>query len=205
MDNAVALVQAYLRVNGYFTVSEYPVVERIRAGGIRTVTDLDILAFRFPGAGRLLVRKGSAVTEASRIETDPALAAPPEHADMLIGEVKEGAADLNRAARDPGVLEVVLARFGCCSADSAGGMVKQLMQAGRVRAPSGHNVRLVAFGTAAAVSQENGFLVIPLAHVISFLRQHVREHWDVLRHVQPKDTAFGFLTLFEKARSISRR
>ena len=24
MDNAVALVQAYLRVNGYFTVAEYP-------------------------------------------------------------------------------------------------------------------------------------------------------------------------------------
>ena len=27
MDNAVALVQAYLRVNGYFTVVEYPVLE----------------------------------------------------------------------------------------------------------------------------------------------------------------------------------
>jgi hypothetical protein len=30
MDNAVALVQAYLRVNGYFTVAEYPVVEAMR-------------------------------------------------------------------------------------------------------------------------------------------------------------------------------
>jgi hypothetical protein len=26
MDNSVALVQAYLRVNGYFTVTEYPVI-----------------------------------------------------------------------------------------------------------------------------------------------------------------------------------
>ena len=30
MDNAVALVQAYLRVNGYFTVAEYPVLEATR-------------------------------------------------------------------------------------------------------------------------------------------------------------------------------
>lgn len=33
---------------------------------------------------------------------------------------------------------------------------------------------------------------------MDFLFQHLREHWDVLRHGQPKDTAFGFLTLLEK-------
>ena len=27
MDTAVGLVQAYLRVNGYFTVAEYPVLD----------------------------------------------------------------------------------------------------------------------------------------------------------------------------------
>ena len=32
MDNTVALVQAYLRVNGYFTVAEYPVIEAIEYG-----------------------------------------------------------------------------------------------------------------------------------------------------------------------------
>ena len=48
MDHAVALVEAYLRVNGYFTVSEYPVVEARRYGGFRTATDLDILAFASP-------------------------------------------------------------------------------------------------------------------------------------------------------------
>lgn len=30
MDNAVALVQAYLHVNGYFTVAEYPVLEVLK-------------------------------------------------------------------------------------------------------------------------------------------------------------------------------
>ncbi len=53
MDNAVALVEAYLRMNGYSAVAEYPFVEAMRQRGHRVATDLDILAFRFPGAGRL--------------------------------------------------------------------------------------------------------------------------------------------------------
>jgi hypothetical protein len=36
MDHAVALVQAYLRVNGYFTVSEYPIIVPDGGGGYRT-------------------------------------------------------------------------------------------------------------------------------------------------------------------------
>lgn len=58
MDTAVALVQAYLHVNGYFTIAEYPVLEALRADQVRTVTDLDILAYRFPGAGHDLVGGG---------------------------------------------------------------------------------------------------------------------------------------------------
>ena len=54
MDNAVALVQAYLRLNGYFTVSEYPVVATRSGGEYRTATDLDVLAFRFPNPGQLV-------------------------------------------------------------------------------------------------------------------------------------------------------
>ncbi len=47
MDTAVALVQAYLNVNGYFTVVEYPVLGMERGRQARTVTDLDVLV---PGA-----------------------------------------------------------------------------------------------------------------------------------------------------------
>lgn len=32
MDNTVALVSAYLQVNGYFCVTEYPLLERSRSG-----------------------------------------------------------------------------------------------------------------------------------------------------------------------------
>lgn len=201
MDNAVALVQAYLRVNGYFTVSEYPVVERLRGGGTRMMTDLDILGFRFPGAGRVLAHARGHPEADGRIESDPVLAAPSTSADMLIGEVKEGTAELNRAARDPRVLEVVLARFGCCPASEARRTAERLVRTGSAKSCDGHLIRLVAFGVAPEAGAAKGCMVVPLAHVVSFLQTHLREHWDVLRHVQPKDAAFGFLTMLEKVRS----
>ena len=58
MDMGVALVQAYLRVHDYFTVSEYPVLEARRHGDHRMATDIDILAVRFPQACQLVPREG---------------------------------------------------------------------------------------------------------------------------------------------------
>src|SRR5450759_1248657 len=87
MDHAGTLVKGYLHVNGYFTVFEYPVVEARPCGGFRTAPDLDILAFRFPGA---------------------ALGCGLFCAEMRIGEVQEGKAELNEAARDPAVLQAAL-------------------------------------------------------------------------------------------------
>jgi len=48
MDHAVALVQAYLQLNGYFTSAEYPIIAGTGRARFRTITDIDILAFRFP-------------------------------------------------------------------------------------------------------------------------------------------------------------
>ncbi len=44
MDVGTSLVQTYLRVNGYFTATEYPLIETVRDGSPRTVTDIDMLA-----------------------------------------------------------------------------------------------------------------------------------------------------------------
>ena len=79
MDNAVALVQAYLHVNGYFTVAEYPVLESLRHGGYRSITDLDILAFRFAGAGRPMPskRKGEIELDREIYRPDSRSALPP--------------------------------------------------------------------------------------------------------------------------------
>lgn len=43
MDMGASLVQAYLRVHGYFTVSEYPILETKRHGDHRVATEIDIL------------------------------------------------------------------------------------------------------------------------------------------------------------------
>ena len=197
MDNAVALVQAYLHINGYFTVAEYPVIEAVGRGNYRMLTDLDILAFRFPGAGRLIPDKhgGEAL-----YTSDPMLRCPHGQADMLVGEVKEGRAKLNRGATNPATLRTVLARFGCCPMHDVSQMVHQLINKGSITAPSGHRVRLVAFGSGAASGdEERRYEVINLGHVVRFLQEHLRQHWDLMHNAQFKDPALGFLMTLEKS------
>lgn len=199
MDHAVALVQAYLRVNGYLTVTEYPVVEVVRSGGYQAATDLDILAFRFGRASVL----GQAVTSSGRphadlLPVDPALDLRPDLPDMIIGEVKEGRATLNRGATDKAVLTAAIARFGCCDASGAEAVVIDLLRRGRAKIPHGHRVRLVAFGSLPSEAPSRHYGVILLGHVLEFLRGHLRRHWSAFQASETKDPALGFLKILEK-------
>ncbi len=199
MDTAVALVQAYLHVNGYFTVAEYPVLEVYRGDRARTATDLDILAVRFAGASHDVIRVRSRREPVTRNpETDPLLQCPTNRPDMIVGEVKEGAARFNAAMRDPAVLTVALTRFGCCQEEHARGVVQQLLTAGHTLAPSGHSVRMIAFGDVTEAERPGPWMTVSMRHVVRFLQQYLREHWDVLRHAQIRDPAFGVLALLEK-------
>ena len=197
MDNAVALVQAYLRLNGYFTVSEYPVIAAGREG-YRTATDLDVMAFRFPHAGRVVPGRRPGDDE-EHLAPDPVLGAPGEASDMIIGEVKEGRAAVNAAARDPRVLRAVLVAFGCCTPDEAPALAARIAQEGRARLPGGHEVRLVAFGGQDGAAAGPGVTVISLGHVVEQIREYLRQHWEIVRHMDAKDPAFGFLLTLEKA------
>jgi hypothetical protein len=199
MDTAVALVQAYLHVNGYFTVAEYPVFEAYRGDQARAVTDLDILAVRFAGAGHDLVRRQRQHAAGGEpFIADPVLGALDDRTDMIVGEVKEGPARFNPAMRDPVVLAVALKRFGCCAPGDARALVQELLDRGQVIGPSGHNIRMVAFGDAPEGSRPGAWTTVPMRHVVIFLQQYLRQHWDVLRHAPIKDTALGVLTLIEK-------
>ena len=200
MDNAVSLVQAYLRFNGYFTVSEFPIIEAKRGGQYHTATDLDILAVRFPHAEIRPASQGKRGSNDGSPWLDPALAVPAEQPDMIIGEVKEGRAELNEAATDPAVLRAVLVRFGCCTPAEAGDLADRLLQSGRAVLPIGHRVRLVAFGAIPGGGGRPPHEVILLAHVVEYLRSQIARHWDTLRHTDYKDPAFGFLMTLEKAR-----
>ncbi|MDZ4142455.1 MAG: hypothetical protein U1C48_10670 [Methylotenera sp.] len=196
MDNAVALVEAYLYVNGYFTVTEYPVIEAASNHNYRMVTDLDIMAVRFPDAGRLILNKPDS---RRMFAPDSALNCPVDCIDMIVGEVKEGRAELNRGARDPAVLRAMFVRFGCCHEQDAGQLVQQLLRKGSARTPAGHLVRLIAFGTQASDSHPSRYTVISLGHVVQFLQDYLRQHWAILHHAQFKHPAFGFLAMLEKA------
>lgn len=58
MDPAVALVQAYLQLNGYLTIAESP----IAGGGLdgsSAVTDVDCIALRFPSLRRSLLARAT--------------------------------------------------------------------------------------------------------------------------------------------------
>jgi hypothetical protein len=203
MNTAVAIVQAYLHLCGYFTATEYPVIESVRHGGYRMATDLDVLAVRFPNARRVVpgVSRRAAASDASAPE--PILAAVPDRVDMIIGEVKEGQAELNRAARDPRVLRIVLTRFGCCDDAYAAHAVDELLRQGAADlshgSVAGHYVRLVAFGSRAADHLGYPCEVVLLGDVIEAIQTYLRQHWDVIRHAHFKDPALSLLMTLEKA------
>jgi hypothetical protein len=199
MDTAVALVQSYLHVNGYFTVVEYPVLEARRGGTPRTITDLDVLAFRFPRVQTAMIRGGQDSTRAKGPALpDPVLGCPADRADMIVGEVKEGAARFNPAIREPLVLELGLARFGCCDPADAPELVRRLLESGEVAVPAGHRIRLVAFGAADDAPGGGRWTTISMAHIVGFLRSYLRGHRDVLRHAQLRDPGLAMLALLEK-------
>lgn len=199
MDHAVALVQAYLQLNGYFTSAEYPIIAGAGRNGFRTITDIDILAFRFP-SGEPMARGGRKAPKGLDVTgLDPGLAVPVDQIDMIIGEVKEGRVGINTGIRDPEVLRTVINRFGEVG-EETGRVVHHLLKHGTAEIQSSYSVRLIAFGSFPPGSPVPPCRIISLGHVLQFLQAYVRKHWSMLRHLQFKDPAFGFLMTLEKAR-----
>ena len=198
MDHAVALVQAYLQLNGYFTSAEYPIIAGTARSGFRTLTDIDILAFRFP-SGQPMARPGRRSPAGLDItDLDAGLAVPNDSIDMIIGEVKEGRVGINTGIRDPEILKTVVSRFG--EVGDAETIVNHLLENGTAQIPPSFSVRLIAFGSFPPGSAVPPCRIISLGHVLEFLQRYVRKHWQMLRHLQFKDPAFGFLMTLEKAR-----
>jgi hypothetical protein len=200
MDHAVSLVQTYLQLNGYFTSAEYPIIASARRNSVRTITDIDILAFRFPSGFPLGAPIGKRAPQGLDVsEVDSGLGVPPDSIDMIIGEVKEGRVGINMGTRDPEVLRVVIGRLGDAGVET-GRVVNELLEAGTARLTSGVNLRLVAFGAFPPGEAVPPCRIISLGHVLDFLQSYMHRHWKVLRHLQFKDPALGFLMTMEKAR-----
>lgn len=197
MDTAVALVQSYLHVNGYLTVTEYPVAELTRHHGYQNATDIDILGIRLPQAGGIVPAQRK--NHVNGFVADPVLAVEEGVTDFVIGEVKEGPAELNKGARNPAVLTAVLLRFGCAPAHEVPENVQRLLRHGVSRTSTNMRIRLVAFGSEADAEPPVPSLEISHAHILRFLHDHLRGHWRLFNQMHTKDAAFGFLLLMEKA------
>ena len=142
MDTAVALVRSYLQANGFFTISEYPILESLSDQRTRTVTDVDVLGVRFPGAGD---SGSNASMGGLRTPPHEALGLDDTRIEVIIGEVKEGAAILNRAATDRDVLLAIMRRLGRMEPEVAEEIVTELAESGESFHPAGIRVRLVVF------------------------------------------------------------
>jgi hypothetical protein len=130
--------------------------------------------------------------------SSPALGDNGDHVDMIIGEVKEGRAELNRGATRPAVLRAALLRFGCCSEEQVPAVVDRLLERGHAVTSCSHRVRLVAFGS--YPGEHGNHDTILLGHVIGFLESYIQSHWALLRHAQFKDSTFNLLVTLQKAR-----
>lgn len=198
MDIAVDLVESYLRLTGYLTLSEFEIQARNPDGTFDTLTDVDIMAIRFPGE----VYAGDPHTPADArllLLEDPELRLEPDQIDVIIGEVKQGEAAFNPGIRSHRVLHSVLRRVEWLFADGLGGVVKDLAERHVCVAPATGGgtirVRLVAFGRAPAADLHT----MPHAHIVETMLGFFEDMDDAFRPVQFRDAAPAMLSLLRKS------
>ncbi|MCL7957464.1 MAG: hypothetical protein M8860_07070 [marine benthic group bacterium] len=201
MNSGAALVEAYLRVNGYLMLDEVPLVlPDEEAGGYRTLTDLDIMAVRWPD-----VKMGAPDAEGrilQPIDTHELLDVPENAIDVIIGEVKEGRAHLNRAIRSPKALRMGLERIGICSDLELDATAEALSEQAVVRLEASRparQVRLVAFGIGTSRRTETHY-VISLHDALEFVEDLMRRAHEVLLPSTLSDPVLGLLHLRNKFR-----
>ncbi len=207
MHTAVALVESYLRLNGYFTVTEYQVQHPVagQPGVFETATDLDVLAVRFPWAAETVLRhprRRSEVRCEILLASDPALGSASDALDVLIGEVKEGAGQLNRRLQTPEVLHAALRRVGCCPEEHVTQAAEALLRHGEISLDGTQGVacrvRLAAFCGYVDDSGPPAPLTITLDHILRFIRDRLAEYRPVLHSAQFGAPILNLLKLLDK-------
>lgn len=198
MDVCTSLVQAYLHVNGYFTTTDYPLVEQVPHQPPRTLTDMDMLAVRFAGHESTMdgVRKPR-VSGPVSAEVDPVLGVKDGQTDMIVAEIKQGRAQVNPGARNRHALAGALARFGCCAKREAPSLVRTLLQHGHAQGEQGHVIRMVLFASQGERAPR-GWHWVHLDHVFMFLDGYLTREQKTLGHVDLHDPALAWLTLLHK-------
>ena len=204
MNAAVSLVRTYLKLNSYFTATELPVIKKGDDGLYFEVTDIDILALRFPRASHIVAQGRPGPLDDLHFPPDPELDIPTDAMDLIIGEVKAGKPRLNPQLRSEDTLYRALVRFGFCAPNRLDRAVEELRDRGEtwVRDPEASipsRVRLVAFGDGQS-HEGDDYTVVPLKKVADFVTDHLRRFRQVLHPVRLTDPTLGLLHLLEKLR-----
>ena len=198
MDIAVNLVENYLRLTGYLTLSEFEVQRRDKRGRFKTVTDIDIMGLRMPGDVYLGDPHRGEDCELLLID-DPVLELESDTIDIIVGEVKQGQAELNPGIKDHGVLHSLLRRVEWLYTDDLGDVIRGLQREGVHRGDSKGaarvRTRLVAFGR----SPFSNLNTIALSHMIATLLAFFEEHEEAFRPIQFREPAPAFLSLLLKS------
>lgn len=202
MNAAVSLVRTYLSLNSYFSTTEVPVIKKGPDGLFYEVTDIDILALRFPQASHIVAQGRPGPMDDLHFPPDPELDIPSDAMDLIIGEIKAGRPRLNPHMRSEDTLYRAMVRFGFCPADRLDQAVEELQATGETWVRDGgvaipSRVRLTAFGDG-EVQNGDGYTVIPLRRVASFVMDHLRKFHEVLHPVRLTDPTLGLLHLLEK-------
>ena len=194
-DPALDLATAYLRLNGYFLITEQDLHVR-EPDGYRSLTDIDIIAIRPPTApGPAHHRHGQRVEECLiATDSDPLLDADTTRFDVIIGEVKTGWAALNPSLRTAGALHAALRRTGDLYTTDLDEVVDQLLAEGTATSATAR-IRLVAFAGHGHSSSETTVL---LGDACRFIRSHIHEHHDLYRATRFSDPVVAMFALLEK-------
>ncbi|MFQ5947933.1 MAG: hypothetical protein ACE5KX_03625 [Acidimicrobiia bacterium] len=200
MDIGVNLIESYLRLNGYLTLSEFEVQRRAEEGSYESITDVDIVALRLPGELYVADPDAEGCTECELLLIqDPLLALEEDCADVIIGEVKQAEAEFNPAITDHQVLHSVLRRMEWLYDEPLLDVVKALQLTGSHYSPGrgGGRVRtrLVAFGR----SKVNDLNTISHTHIVETLLRFFSDFEEAFRPIQFRDPAPAMLRLLLKS------
>lgn len=195
-DPAVEVVCSYLRINGYFTLTEFD-VHQLAADGYRAVTDVDVIAVRLPSVDSPGRYEGERPHVESGIITsvDPDLSIAEDRLDVIFGEVKQGEARFNPGLHTPAALHAALRRVGGHFGDELDRIVDRLLDHAEFRNDT-VRIRLVGFGSYGRVEEGT---TISLGHTLGFIRTHVMRYGDVLKAMSVSDPIVAFLELAAKA------
>ena len=192
----MSLVEGYLRLCGYLTLSEFGIQGRAPDGSFESITDVDVMGLRLPG--EIYAAQPDGPDAHLLLIEDPVLQLQPGLVDVIIGEVKQGEAQFNPGLRRREVLSTLLQRVEWLYGEPLDAVVESL-SAHYVRMSPGRGggqirTRLVAFGRSAHCDLHT----ISHAHMVEAMTGFLSGLGDAFHPVQFYEAAPAMLSLLVK-------